>query len=265
MNRTRVDYDLLAATYDRRFSGESPGGSAEALLGLASAAGALRILEVGCGTAHWLVQLCGELGAQVRLYGLDLSRGMLAQARRRALPIRLLRGRAEQVPLASQAFDLVYCVNAIHHFERPRTFIQEARRLLQPGGHIAIIGLDPRNRRDKWYLYDYFTGTYETDLARFPSRETVLDWLEQAGFQQAAWRLVEHIHDPKLGEAVLDDPFLRKESCSQLALLEDEAYERGIQRIREALAAAKARGETLLFPTDIHLFLMAARLPDSEK
>ncbi|MBN1145795.1 MAG: class I SAM-dependent methyltransferase [Anaerolineales bacterium] len=260
MKGHRVDYDALAATYDRRFSRQRRCGESEALLELARSSGARQILEAGCGTAHWLARLYRELGAQVALYGLDLSGGMLAQASRCALPLRLLCGRAEQMPLAPQSFDLVYCLNAIHHFEQPRAFIHEARRLLRPGGALAIIGTDPRGRQDKWYLYDYFAGTFETDLARFPSWGTMLDWLIGAGFQPLTLRLVEHIHAPKLGEAVLDDPFLRKEACSQLALLDDQAYQAGIQRIKQALASARDRGECLVFATDIYLYMLTARL-----
>jgi ubiquinone/menaquinone biosynthesis C-methylase UbiE len=60
-------------------------------------------------------------------------------------------------------------VNAIHHFERLDLFIAEARRLLRPGGTLAVIGMDPHHGRDHWCVYDYFPEAKVTDLARYPS------------------------------------------------------------------------------------------------
>jgi ubiquinone/menaquinone biosynthesis C-methylase UbiE len=256
---TAVDYDRLAATYDRRYAQGAPRGVAFALHALASQLDARRILESGCGTGYWLAGLGGP---SVRsLYGLDLSAGMLAQAQGRALSLRLTRGRAGQLPFPSASFDLVYCVNAIHHFQRPGAFVAEAKRLLRPGGALAVVGSDPRQPGDRWYVYDYFDGTYETDLARFPSWGTVFDWMVTAGFEPVQWRLVERVVSEKVGPAVLADPFLQKEAVSQLALLSDEAYAAGLGRIEAALAKAESAGKTLTFPVAFALAMLSGRVP----
>jgi ubiquinone/menaquinone biosynthesis C-methylase UbiE len=256
---TAVDYDRLAATYDRRFAQGAPRGVAIALQALARQLDARRILEVGCGTAYWLAGLGGP---SVRsLYGLDLSTGMLARAQGRAPSLHLVRGRAGQLPFFSVTFDLVYCVNAIHHFQHPGAFIAEARRLLRPGGALAVVGSDPRQPGDRWYVYDYFHGTYQTDLDRFPSWGTVLDWMVAAGFEPVQWRLVEKVVSEKVGRAVLADPFLKKEAVSQLALLSDEAYAAGLGRIEAALTRAEAVGETVTFPVEFALALLSGRVP----
>ncbi len=61
-------------------------------------------------------------------------------------------------PIPDASFHLVFCVNALHHFDQPRSFITEARRLLAPGGTLVIIGMDPHAGRDEWYVYQYFYG-----------------------------------------------------------------------------------------------------------
>jgi len=132
--------------------------------------------------------------------------------------------------------------------------------LLQPGGALAIIGMDPHAGRDRWYLYDYFTGTYETDLRRFSSGGTVLDWMVVAGFARVEWRVVEHIVGQHVGRAVLQDPILQKHGTSQLALLTDEAYAAGMSRIKAALGGAEATGRTLVFPVDISLTMVTGRV-----
>jgi hypothetical protein len=136
----------------------------------------------------------------------------------------------------------------------------EARRLLRPAGALVVVGMDPHGQRDHWYVYRYFQGSYETDLERFPGWEGVLDWMAAAGFAQITWKEVERIHDPKIGRDVLNDPFLRKESTSQLALLTDEAYAEGLRRIRAAIDAAEAAGKRLVFPVDIRMGMLVGRI-----
>jgi SAM-dependent methyltransferase len=186
-----------------------------------------------------------------QLYGLDLSRGMLKQAQRKGRQLYLIQGRAGQLPFPPATFDLIYCVNALHHFEAQRDFVFEARRLLRFGGALAVVGMDPRGRQDRYYIYRYFEGTYRTDLERFPSWGTVLDWMALAGFERVSWRLVERILDDKVGATVLADPFLEKDATSQLALLPDEVYAQGLQRIRAALRKAETAEQSLVFPVDI--------------
>ncbi len=257
-SKPQVDYNRIAPTYDCRFADGGQPGIAAALRALALELDAGRILEVGCGTGHWLSGLA-RTGAQA--WGLDLSPGMLARARQRGAGFRLSLGRAGRLPYADAAFDLVYCVNAIHHFDEQPGFIHEARRVLRPGGALAVVGMDPHTSLDAWYVYDFFEGTRQGDLARFASWGTILDWMVQAGFSEARWRCVDKIHDPKVGRAVFDDPFLQKDACSQLTLLEEEAYAAGLRRIEAALARAEARGESLVFPSDITTAMLSGWVP----
>jgi ubiquinone/menaquinone biosynthesis C-methylase UbiE len=75
-----VDYDKLAATYDRRFAYEAGArkGVAATLLALADEVRARRVLEVGCGTGRWLEILTSS---DRWVCGLDPSVGMLEVAR----------------------------------------------------------------------------------------------------------------------------------------------------------------------------------------
>lgn len=251
--KQRVDYDRVAPTYDRRFDKDRPRPTASALRALTRETAAGRVLEVGCGTGYWLV---GLRSAADKLYGLDYSAGMLVQANVGRERLLLAQGRAGQLPFASASFDRLRCVNAIHHFDHQRASVFEAARLLRPGGSLAIVGLDPRAHRRRWYIYDYFDGTYESDLGRFPPWRTVMDWMMSAGYGGAELRRVERIEDHKQGQEALEDPFLRKNAASQLSLPSDEDYAAGLARIRAALAAAEAAGKNLLFPVDISLQML---------
>lgn len=258
MNITRlaipsIDYDAIAPTYDERYTVNKLEGVASALRSLAQKTCAERILEVGCGTGRWLA----ELSPVARwIHGLDISIEMLRKAKQREERFYLTRGQASQLPFPDAIFDLIFCVNALHHFDHPHVFISEAHRALRSGGALAIIGMEPPRDRERWYLYKYFEGTYEADLRRFPSAEAVLAWLSAAGLDLMERRVVERIVNHKAGREILEDPFLQKQNTSQLALLTDEAYAAGLNRIKAGLADAEAKGKKLIFPVDVSLLII---------
>jgi len=250
---TPVNYDEIAPTYHQRYAQNELEGIAAALRALVRAAGAERVLEAGCGTGRWLAELRPWVQ---HVYGLDRSRGMLGQARRLLGPARLTNGDAVYLPFPNAAFDVIYSVNAIHHFGQPEVFIAEARRRLRPGGALAVVGMDPHTQRDRWYLYDYFEGAREADLRRFPSGRMILDWMVRAGFEKVEWGVVEHIRATHLGREVLSDHFLEKHSTSQLVLLTEEAYAAGRSRLEAEVRRAEAAGEKRVFPVEIWMTML---------
>ena len=160
--QTKLNYDQIASDYNQRYPDSQTWDRGQALLKLASQLKAKTILEVGSGTGFWL-----NLLHQVtpRLYGLDFSAGMISQARKQPAPIKLTRGTAIQLPYQSGTFDLLYCVDAIHHFGDHRAFIAEAFRVLKKGGALAVLGHDPHEAgEDSWYIYNYFEDVYDTCL-----------------------------------------------------------------------------------------------------
>jgi len=252
-----VNYDQIAPSYDQRYVVNRLDGVEAALLALATQIKAKRVLEAGCGTGRWIANLSSIIS---QLHGLDLSPGMLQQARLQWPDFHLTCGRAGRLPFCNRSFDLVFCVNALHHFDHPQNFISEAASLLKPGGCLAIIGQIPQDPRNCWYVYDYFEGTCQADLNRFNTWDTVRQWMADAGFTTFHLSQVEHIQDHKYGKAVLKDPFLKKDSVSQLALLSAQDYQRGIQRIEAALAAAEVAGKTLVFQVELRLELLTGTL-----
>jgi SAM-dependent methyltransferase len=256
MDSDRVDYDGIASTYDRRYQANELRGVGSALARVVQEMGAQRVLEVGCGTGRWLTELSG-LAHQV--VGLDFSEGMLREALSRRATLPLARGAASPLPFVDGVLDLVFCVNALPHFDRQRAFIAESYRVLRPGGTLVIVGRDPHGTREDLYIYRYFPGTYERDLERFPTWETVADWMAREGLRRVEWHPVEHISDPKVGRQVLSNPFLQKNQTSQLALLSDEAYASGLRRIEDAVEEAEARGETVVFPMSVTLCMLTGQ------
>jgi ubiquinone/menaquinone biosynthesis C-methylase UbiE len=144
-----INYDEIASAYDERYRGAyRPEGIASKLLDLVHGVGAERVLEVGCGTSHWL----GFLQDQAEVYGMDASFGMLRKAAGLEGRFSLIRGDAQSLPFSNSSFDVIFCVNVLHHFRDPSGFITEAHRLLEKQGALAVIGMNPHAQQDRWFI-----------------------------------------------------------------------------------------------------------------
>jgi SAM-dependent methyltransferase len=236
----RTDYAPLAATFDERYASESYAPIARYLA--AWIGGAARVLEVGCGTGHW-VALLARPG--VLVCGTDPSPEMLAVARRRG-PV--AQGRAEALPFSSGSFDGLFCLNAHHHFDDLTAFAHEAYRTLVPGGRLTTLALDPHTGLDRWWIYDFFEGALEHDLARYPATSALRARLGTAGFVELASEVV--LHEP--GGIAAPQALARGRAwTSQLADLPDDEWERGVTRIR-------AGGPDLILEADLRLWATTA-------
>ena len=250
------NYDHIAADYNRRYQQNQHQGTLNALRRILSEESPEKVLEVGCGTCHWLVLLSEVV--QHQLVGIDKSRNMLRQAGP-ACALLLCQGAAENIPLKNETFDLIFCVNAIHHFSKPVLFIAQANRLLKRGGTLAIIGMNPRDLRNHWYIYKFFDGTLATDLIRFPDWLEVKHWMQYKGFIDIHQEDVEFIHNPKTRETVLKDPFLEKTACSQLALLSHNQYRAGLQKLQKHVRSNP--DPTYPYQNDIVITMLQAHKP----
>jgi ubiquinone/menaquinone biosynthesis C-methylase UbiE len=253
---TRVNYDQIAPTYDARFTAGLYDGVRDALCALVRANQPEFALEVGCGTGYWLSALRDALP---QLYGLDYSLEMLRKVRDQNSTAKLVRATAEFLPFRTGTFDLIFCVNAVHHFERLDSFIAEARRVLRPGGTLAVIGMDPHHGRDHWCVYDYFPETRAADLHRYPSSGRITDAILRAGFGHVDSHIACRITQTRLGRDVLGDPELQRNGCSQMALLTDARYAAGIERINSALQRSKPDAP-LVFRADIAMMMHRAQV-----
>lgn len=247
----QVDYDEVSKTYDGRYRSGSVKGIEDALRDLTLRTGVQSVLEVGCGTGVYLVLF--EKG--VSSYGLDSSAGMLAKARERGCSAALVRGSALTLPFQSAVLDLVTCIHAIHHFDDKIAFVREAKRVLRPGGALAVISMDPHKRQDRWYAYEYFPGTYEMDLKRYPSGERVLGWMSQAGFVKCETRPIHRFLFHYQGREIFDDPVFHRQGSSQFSLLLDREWDKGVGRMMKAIEESEAKGEEVVFEMDVAIHM----------
>lgn len=101
-----------------------------------------KIADIACGTGILSDRIERELHPEA-IYGVDMSDGMLAQARARSDRVQWLRGPAEQLPFDDGALDAVVTTSAFHFFDQPAA-LREFHRVLAPGGLAAVSALSTR-------------------------------------------------------------------------------------------------------------------------
>jgi SAM-dependent methyltransferase len=255
----RADYDQIAGTYETRYERNSYEGVERTLQGFIGGQPGLEILEVGCGTGHWLEFLHVQ---GTHPTGLDFSAGMLTRAQTRLSGIPLVRGTAEGLPWQAEFFDRVFCVNAFHHFSDKTAFLKEARRILRPGGRILSVGLDPHSGKDQWYVYDYFPQSLAVDRQRFPASSSLRAWISEAGFEDCVTEEVEHWTYQLPAHEILRQGRLEKTATSQLSVLTDAEYQHGLDHIHADIQRAEAAGESLFLTADLRLYGTSARISE---
>ncbi|WP_030776937.1 class I SAM-dependent methyltransferase [Streptomyces sp. NRRL S-920] len=128
-----------AADWDTRFPDDGPAyQAAVAELGLRPGS---RVLDAGCGTGRALPALRSAVGPSGVVLGADLTPAMLEAARQagRDRDGQLLRADVAQLPLLSGSLDAVFGAGLISHLPDPADNLRELRRVVRPGGSLALF------------------------------------------------------------------------------------------------------------------------------
>jgi len=156
------------------------------------------VLEAGGGTGNYLEALRPHVGG---LAGIDFSEGMLAQARTKlSEEVELSCGSILDMSFEDERFDGITCNQVIHHLEEgpgasddpaawkpcsyPNVtqFIQEAYRVLRPGGAIVINATSHEQFRDGYWWADLIPIAVARLSCRMPDLDQLNQILREAGF-----------------------------------------------------------------------------------
>ena len=102
-------------------------------------------LDLGCSAGMYARNLAARLRGKDDVIGIDISPSMLKEAARRARKIgagtSLARADAENLPFADASFAGAVCGGSLNEFGDPARALREMRRVLVPGGRLAIMGV----------------------------------------------------------------------------------------------------------------------------
>ncbi len=221
-----IDYNKISENYSKHRQNIHP----EVLKGLlynCEYDDTSNILEVGCGTANYIIAVESLTGSNC--WGIDPSEKMLSVARERSNNIHFQLGRAEQLDFSADFFDLIFSVDVIHHVEGHLEYFQEAFRTLKLGGRICTATDSEWVIRNRRPLATHFPETIDVELARYPRIQALTKLMRQAGFTDIKDILVEFSFDLKNIQSYRDRAF------SSLHLISEEAFHIGITRLEEEL------------------------------
>jgi ubiquinone/menaquinone biosynthesis C-methylase UbiE len=152
------------------------------------------VLDVGCGPGTITV----GLGAHVpggRVIGIDTSDDVLTKAAELAVAqgvenVQFERADVLALPYSESSFDVVHAHQVLQHLSDPVTALREMRRVLRPGGVLAVRDADYGAMRwfpdsaglDAWRsLYLTLTSHHHPDAGR-----RLLGWTQEAGFDDVS-------------------------------------------------------------------------------
>lgn len=102
-------------------------------------------LDVGCGPGVNLGDLAAGVGPAGAVIAVDLDPGMAARARQQATdggPVRALAGDGHALPVRDGSVDRARADRVLQHVARPDRVIAELRRVIRPGGLVALAEPD---------------------------------------------------------------------------------------------------------------------------
>jgi MoaA/NifB/PqqE/SkfB family radical SAM enzyme/SAM-dependent methyltransferase len=138
----RDAYDRVHGDYDASWLAEAA-APVDALVERLAPSGALRVFEAGCGTGWATARVAARLGPGAVYHAVDLSEGMLAEARRRLAAaglgfVRLEAGDALEALRRGGPYDLVVTSWVLGYIPL-RPFFAAAAAALAPGGRLAFV------------------------------------------------------------------------------------------------------------------------------
>jgi len=138
-------YDYLTGAFERKY--------AEMAVEHLSVEEGEAVLEIGFGSGHCLKRIAESVGKTGKVYGVDISSGMLEVTRRRLDRAQLMDrvelycGDAASLPYGDNTFDAVFMSFTLELFDTPEipSLLEEVKRVLKSMGRIGVASMSKEN------------------------------------------------------------------------------------------------------------------------
>ncbi len=202
--RVRSMFDRIAPVYDlmNRLMTAGLDGRWRRITAAAVVRSGDRVLDACCGTGDLALAARARGG---RVTGLDFSPRMLERARRKGPDVEWLQGDLLALPFGDASFDAATVGFGVRNVADLRRGLAELRRVLVPGGRLAILEITtPSGALAPFYrlwfdrivpllgkvlpggqAYEYLPAS----VRRFPGPDDLADQLREVGFGAVSFRL----------------------------------------------------------------------------
>jgi ubiquinone/menaquinone biosynthesis C-methylase UbiE len=247
----RVDYDVIAPLYDSQaYRARTVDPEFLAFIEKRASSDTPSLLDISCGTGNQLVAN-RTAAPDAKMIGVDRSLGMLRRAWPKAPDIAWVQADAAALPFLDLSFDFISCQFAFHPFQAKASMLRDTFRVLRPSGCFVLRNLCPHESAD-WIYYEYFPEAEIIDLRDFWPPDAMVAVMEGIGFRAVTVEY-EHLYlEQDLSTWV--EIVRRRDTCSQLLAIPDEAYEAGVRRLERELSEG-----TVLRQRADHLCLLTIR------
>ncbi len=151
---TKAFYNKIAKVYDLLSEQSERAMREEGIKMLAPSLGE-RLLEIGFGTGHVLVELAKAVGPTGKVFGIDLSENMLAHAQglleqeNLTGRVDLTCGDAEKLPYEAESVDGIFMCFTLELFDTPELprVLAECSRVLRSGGRIVVVAVSKEGKQ----------------------------------------------------------------------------------------------------------------------
>ncbi len=195
-NRLSRWYDLISGAGEERFRDTG--------ISLLNPQAGENILEIGCGTGQSLNKLSQLVTSDGNIIGIDLSPGMLFQAKKKFPPSpfspTLINGSALSLPFRNSCFDACFISFTIELFPDHliKTTLEEVERILKPNGRLSIVSMAVSDQKTLiTRLYDWahqkFPQTIDCRPINSANFITHTHLIPQKSLQQKMWGLPVNI------------------------------------------------------------------------